>query len=161
MVLAVTRAHLLEANGRLEEAGRSAEKLLRQAPRNLSLHRLVARVCLARGDRMAAMQTLDNALTNICCESGRCGTQPFDVEGGRMLVRLYLEDRLEPKRAQELMDQLFRAVDKPNWTDHYLMALKARNEGDPEAEEMASRLLTGLAPDDSRRSWVADQLGQV
>jgi hypothetical protein len=159
--LGVLMAHLIEATGDLSRARELAERLLRKAPKALPLHRLRARVLLAEGDRIGAMQTLDTALSQLC-SSGKCGTQPFDVEAGRMLARLYLEDRVEPRRARELMGELSRATQKPGWTDRYLQALAARNAEEPEAVDMARRLLSELREQtDPRRAWITRSFEQL
>ncbi len=59
---------------------------------------MLARIRVGLGKRMAAMQALEGGLNTCCSSPGKCGNQPFDVAAGRMLARLYLEDRMEPKR---------------------------------------------------------------
>ena len=45
-------------------------------------------------------------------------------------------------------------VEKPGWEDHYIAALLARNDGNPQAPAMAKRLLDGLGPADPRRALI-------
>ena len=52
------------------------------------------------------MQALEGGLAKTCNTPGKCGYQPFDVQAGRMLAQLYLEDRLDPKRASELLTEI-------------------------------------------------------
>ncbi len=156
LALQATRVGLLEAVGRLEEAEREAARLLPKAPRDLGLYRMLGRLRVALGDRLGAMQALETGLTTCCSSPGKCGNQPFDVEAGRLLARLYLEDRLDPRRAEELLDELSRAVPTPEWEDLYLAALVARNRGDPETPRLVERLAAELSEGDPRRERLAE-----
>lgn len=148
------RAMVLEALGRYAEADEAAVALVKKAPRDLGLYKLMAR-CRVRADkRMEAMQVLEAGLTRNCT-SGRCGAQPFDVEAGRMLAQLYLEDRLDPQRAVELVGQIKAAVRSPGPFEAYLDALALRNASDPEADAAARRLLGALTPDSPLRLTVS------
>ena len=66
--LSGSRAALLEGLGRLEEAETTCEAVVLQAPRDLGLYRMLARIREARGNRMGAMQALEGGL-NTCCSS--------------------------------------------------------------------------------------------
>lgn len=149
-----TRASLLEGMGRVEEAGKEAEALLLTAPRDQGLYRLLARTREALGNRVGAMAALEGCLAKTCSNPGKCGQQPFDVQAARMLARLYLEDRIEPKRAQELLHKLSGHIERPNWEDRYLAALVARNEDELQSPALARRLLAELPDNDARRAWV-------
>ena len=78
------------------------------------------------------------------------GSQPLDLEAVRMLAAMYLEDRIEPKRTQELLADLRKHVRKPGWDDAYISALLARNEGQPQMKEMVARLRANLPDKDPR-----------
>jgi predicted Zn-dependent protease len=143
------RAGLLEGLGRWGEADEAARELVKQAPRDMGLYKLMARCRVRAGKRIEAMQVLESGLRGNCT-SGRCGAQAFDVEAGRLLVRLYLEDRMEPKRVDELLARVRGGRGEPTWTDTYLKALQARNSGDPGALERAKDLLGGLREGDPR-----------
>jgi tetratricopeptide (TPR) repeat protein len=152
------RASILEGMGRLPEAEDAAVAALTQAPASMGLYRLLARVRVRQGERVAAMQALESGLNRCCSAPGKCGSQPLDLDAVRMLAGLYLEDRREPKRARELLEQLRQHVERPQWEDRYLLALSARNERNPEAPEMARRVLAELSPVDPRRPSVAAAL---
>lgn len=152
--LAATRAGVLEALGRLPEAESTAEKVLHTVPRDMGLYRLLARIRVKLGKRLAAMQALEGGLATCCSSPGKCGNQAFDVDAGRLLARLYLEDRMEPRRVEELLAELSRNVAEPSWDDRYLSALMARNKGDPDASTLAARLVSDLNPADPRRRVV-------
>jgi tetratricopeptide (TPR) repeat protein len=148
------RAALLESTGRFADAEEAAVGALTLAPGSLGLYRLLARVRVRQGNRLAAMQALEAGLTRCCGSPGKCGTQPLDADAVRMLAGLYLEDRIEPKRTRELLTQLQGIVERPQWEDRYLMALTARNERDPAAGEIAQRVVAELPANDPRRASV-------
>jgi hypothetical protein len=148
-----TMATLLEAVGRFSEADEVARKLVREVPSDLGLYRLMARCRMRGGKRLEAMQVLESSLKNNC-SSGACGSQPFDVEAGRMLARLYLEDRLDPKRANELMTLIKDNAKEMGWFDQYLEALVDRNSGKSDLGVLADTLLSGLPDKDPRRALV-------
>jgi tetratricopeptide (TPR) repeat protein len=158
MELHVNEVVLLEALGRLPEADELGVALLRKAPGDFGVHKLLARIRIRGGERLAAMQVLDSGLARLCKGPGKCGSQPFDVEAGRMLAQLYLEDRLEPKRAAELIGEIAKYAKQPDWIDGYLRALQARNRGGPELEALTEGLLQGLSPEDPRRMLVEANL---
>ena len=145
-----TRASILEGLGRIEEADDAARTLVKQAPSDMGLYRLMAR-CRIQGNKpVAAMQVLESGLrTN--CSSGRCGSQAFDVESGRMLARLYLENRMETKRADELVNSIHQNIKAPTWFEDYLDALIARNEDAKDALEQARKLLPAANDTDNPR----------
>ena len=72
-----------------------------------------------------------------------------------MLAAMYLEDRIEPKRAAELLKDLATHRKQMTWEDAYLDALVARNEGAPSVENKINALTQGLGPNDTRRARVA------
>ncbi len=143
------RASLLEGVGRYAEADEAARELVKQVPRDMGLYKLMARCRIRAGKRIEAMQVLESGLKGNC-STGKCGSQAFDVEAGRLLARLYLEDKLEPKRVEELMARARGAGRPHDWLDVYLETLKARNAGDPGALERAQGLLSGLKDGDPR-----------
>lgn len=153
--LQAVRVGLLEATGALEQAEAAASALLQKAPRQMGLYRQLARIRARRGERVAAAQVLEWGLDTCCGSPGSCGNQPLDVQAVRALARLYLEDRVEPERTAELLEQLGRHVKEPSWEDGYLAALAARNNNDPRAGQLAERLTAGLAPGDPRHTIVA------
>ena len=155
MPLQGTRAMVLEGLGRYEEADELARALVKKSPRDLGLYKLMARCRVRGGKRIEAMQVLEAGLTRNCT-SGKCGSQPFDVDAGRMLARLYLEDRLDDNRAVELISQIKGAVRQPGPFEAYLDALVARNSADPGAADAARRLLGSLKPKDPLRGVIAE-----
>ena len=157
--LSANRASLLEVLGRLEDAESATATLLKKAPRQMGLYRQLARIREKRGERVAAAETLEWGLNTCCSAPGKCGSQPLDVAAVRTLTRLYLEDRVQPKRVAELMEKLARHVEQPGWEDHYIAALHARNDGNPQAPAMAERLLDGLQSADPRRLVVDRAFG--
>lgn len=148
------RALSLEAVGRWGEADEAAVALVKKAPRDLGLYRLMARCRIRADKRIEAMQVLEAGLTRNCT-SGRCGSQPFDVESGRMLARLYLEDRLEPQRASELIGQIKSRLERPGAFEAYLDALALRNDNSPDANVAARRLMDSLKPESPLRAAVS------
>jgi len=145
-----TRAQLLNMLGRLEEADTLATRLVRTAPRDMGIVRLLSQIREARGERIQAMGILEDGLNRCCSSPGKCGNQPLDIQAVRQLVRMYLEDRIEPKRTQELLADLRKHVRKPGWDDAYISALLARNEGQPQMKEMVARLRANLPDKDPR-----------
>ncbi|RME25213.1 MAG: hypothetical protein D6798_09455 [Deltaproteobacteria bacterium] len=156
-----TRASLLEAMGRLDEAAELTSQVIQQVPKDLGLYRMLGRIRLRQGDRLGAMQVLEAGMRVGKCESpGKCGYRPPDVESLRMLARLYLEDRRDPKRAREIVGLLANMVQQPTWDDAYIAALAARNDDSPGLPEMVDRLRAGLPPGDPRLELLASQFGQ-
>ncbi len=149
---------LLEAMGRLPEADASGVELLRKAPGDFGIHKMLARIRIRGGERTAAMQVLDSGLSRLCKGPGKCGSQPFDLEAGRMLAQLYLEDRVEPKRADELLGEIAKYAREPHWIDGYLQALKLRNAGGGDVEALAASLLEGVPEGDPRHALVEGNL---
>lgn len=149
------QAGLLEGVGRYAEADEAARALVKLVPRDMGLYKLMARCRVRAGKRIDAMQVLESGLRGNCT-SGRCGAQKFDVEAGRLLSRLYLEDRLEPKRVDELLARVRAGAASQTWLDTYLQALHARNSGDPGAMDRARALGAGLADDDPRQKLLRD-----
>ncbi len=149
---------LLEALGRLPEADQEGVALLRKAPGDLGVHKLLARIRVRGGERTAAMQVLESGLSRLCKGPGKCGSQPFDVEAGRFLAQLYLEDRVEPKRAEELLGEVAKYARERSWIDGYLSALQARNAGTGDLEALAADLLQGVPDNDPRRGLVLGNL---
>ncbi|MDP6947395.1 MAG: hypothetical protein QF464_24820, partial [Myxococcota bacterium] len=90
---------------------------------------------------------------------GKCGNQPLDVAAVRQLARMYLEDRIEPKRTEELLADLRRHVKKPGWEDAYISALLARNEGRPQLTELVGRLRAAVPEEDARHEWLDTAFG--
>ena len=154
--LAGVQAGILEAMDRLEEADNLAVWLQRQAPRDMGIYRLLARIRLRADKRLEAMQALESGLAQTCTTPGRCTTEPLDVEAARLLARLYLEDRMESARAEELIGEIAMSGAPPDWTDDYLQALRARNNEDPGAETLVRGLQDGLPPNDPRRRILAE-----
>jgi len=149
---------LLEALDRLPEADACGVDLLRKAPGDLGVHKLLARIRVRGGEREAAMRVLESGLSRLCKGPGKCGSQPFDVESARILTQLYLEDRLEPKRVEELMAEIAKYAREPAWVDGYLAALQARNSGQGDLERITEELLQGVPEADPRRAMVMAKL---
>lgn len=156
-----TRASLLESMGRLEEAEDEAFALLDKASGDLGLVKLLARTRIKQGKRLLAMQALEGGLAKTCNTPGKCGYQPFDVTAGRMLAQLYLEDRQDPRRAAELLDQIAQNRQSPEWQDAYLDALQARNAGDPDLPGKLELLGRGLPEGDPRLGLLAQQFSDA
>ena len=152
--LAGMRVSLLEALGTLDKAESAATQLLQKAPKDQGLYRMLSRIRLGRGDRRGATQALEGSLAKTCSNPGKCGNQPFDVSAGRMLAALYLEDRREPARVDELLVELSRSVKQPTWDDRYIAALKSRNDGLPGVDRLARHLVNELTPGDPRLAQV-------
>lgn len=148
------RVSLLEAMGKLVQAESSAEVLLRKAPKDQGLYRMLARIRLGLDKRMGATAALEGGLAKTCSNPGKCGNQPFDVHAARMLAALYLEDRREPARVKELLADLGRYVQEPVWEDQYIAALQARNQGIPGVDRLAKLLKDALPEGDLRRQQV-------
>ncbi len=154
-----TRAQLLTVLNRLEEANTLATQLVRTAPRDMSIVRLLAQIREGLGERIQAMSILEDGLNRCCSSPGKCSNQPLDVAAVRHLVRMYLEDRVEPKRTEELLGDLRLHVKKPTWEDGFISALLARNEGQPQLDEMVSRLRSSISDGDPRQDWIGDAFG--
>jgi predicted Zn-dependent protease len=148
-----TLAHLLEMTGKIDRADEIARNLVRDHPGDLSLYRLMARCRIRANKRLQAMQVLESGLKSNCT-SGACGAQPFDVESGRMLAQLYLEDRMEMKRAEGLLTQIKQGRKEHHWRDDYLDALVARNHNLDGVNELVDGLLVDVPEEDPRRILV-------
>jgi predicted Zn-dependent protease len=148
-----TLAHLLEMTGKIDRADEIARNLVRDHPGDLSLYRLMARCRIRANKRLQAMQVLESGLKSNCT-SGACGSQPFDVESGRMLAQLYLEDRMEMKRAEGLLTQIKQGRKEHHWRDDYLDALVARNHNLDGVNELVDGLLVDVPEEDPRRILV-------
>ncbi len=147
--LLVNKAMLMESLGQHAEADEVARLTIRHHPKVMVLYKLMARCRLKAGKRLEAMQVLEAGLTSNCT-TGRCGSLPFDVEAGRMLAQLYLEDRQDPQRASELLARIKRNNKSPGWFDGYLEALSARNVEDVRMVDMVKNLGAGLQRGDPR-----------
>ena len=152
------RASVLEALDRPADAEREVSALIERAPKDQGLYRLLARAREAQGNRVGAAHALEVCLAHTCSSPGKCGNQAFDVAAGRMLARIYLEDRAQPARVTELLEQIGQNVQAPEWDDHYLTALIARNNDSAELPSMAAQLERALHPQDPRRGWVRGRL---
>lgn len=153
-----TRASLKEALGDHAAAQQEVEALLKKAPKDQGLYRMLARTREAQGDREGAILALEGGLASTCSNPGKCGQQPFDVEAGRHLARLYLEDRRAPRRVEELLGDVAKNIDEVTWEDRYLEALVARNDGNMRLEELASALHAALPAGDPRHARVDQHL---
>lgn len=149
--LLAIQANIEESIGEIDGAERSASELVRKASRDLGAWKLLARIKIRKGERKGAMVALDTALSNNCKGPGKCGSQPLDVQAARMLAQLYLEDRLEAERAEELLQQISDSAPEADWIDGYLLALRARNRADPDLQGRVESLGRGLEPEDPRR----------
>jgi len=150
-----TKASLLEGLGKFAQADELARKLVRDVPSDMGLYKLMARCRVQSDKRIEAMQVLESGLKSNCT-TGNCGSQPFDVDAGRLLARLYLEERLDPKRARELVSQVKAGIEKPTWFEDYLDALTARNQNDEDALSLARDLLppANTPDEDPRKNMV-------
>ena len=142
-----------------DEADVKTTALLRESSRDLNLVKLLARVRMRKGNRVNAMQLLEDGLNRCCSAPGKCGSQPLDLEVVRMLIVLYLEDNIEPKRVRELMADLEKHRKQPSWDDAYILALIDRNEGNPSLAQRVSTLRQGLAPNDARNGVLDKAFG--
>jgi hypothetical protein len=153
-------AQLLFTLGHDEEADTKTATLLRESSRDMGLVKLLSRIRNRRGQRVNAMAVLEDGLNRCCSAPGKCGSQPLDLEAVRLLAGMYLEDRIEPKRAAELLKDLRKHRKQTTWGDAYLDALVARNEGSPSITERVTALEQGLAPNDPRRARLTAAFGQ-
>jgi len=159
--LEATRSQLLENVNKLSEAEKAAEDLLRKAPREMGVYRQLARVRDKLGNRMGAMHVLESGLQTCCSSPGSCGNQPLDIQAVRMLVRMYLEERLDPKRTEELMDKLRHHVKEETWDDMYIQALVRRNDAHPDTQKLVQRLVGALKPGDRRINVIKQAFGEM
>ncbi|MCB9691467.1 MAG: tetratricopeptide repeat protein [Alphaproteobacteria bacterium] len=139
-------AQLLEMNGALDEAEKVLLGLARAYPKDTGVHMLLARVQLAKGDRVKAMTVLERSLQACACAPGSCGARPPDLNVVRTLATLYLEDRKETDRGLELAQQAGALIQAPTWDDAYLQALAADRGGHPDARRMAEGLWEHTPP---------------
>jgi hypothetical protein len=78
-----------------------------------------------------------------------------------MLMVMYLEDRIEPKRTEELGKDLETHRKRPVWDDAYIDALVARNAMDPSTDQRVGNLAKGLKPTDPRMAVLASSFPQM
>jgi tetratricopeptide (TPR) repeat protein len=150
----LVRAEIEESRGRFKKAQDIIKNLLQQFPSDLNLIRRLAHLKVKNDERPEATQILESALQR-CCAPGKCGSQPFDVFSARLLVRIYLEDRVDEKRSKELLKEIQKNSREITWEDQYLSALYARNTNQPYTTELAQKLLLQLSEHDPRRQWVS------
>lgn len=158
--LRIIRAQLLEHAGKLESAEKEVQELVKEHPSSQPLIRQLAQIRVKLGNRISAANTLEAGFAS-CCATGSCSSQPPDIGALRLLARIYLEDRVMPERISELLQQLSGRVQQPLWEDQYLLALQARNEGSPFAEEMAGRLFAALKDGDPRQNWLKESFQSI
>jgi len=150
IMLRSAEAQLLFILGRDEEADIKTTALLRDSSRDMGLVKLLSRIRKRRGERISAMAVLEDGLNRCCSAPGKCGSQPLDLEAVRMLLALYLEDKLEPGRVKELFRDLEKHRKQPVWDDGYLSALQSRNHGNPDLERQVRHLAETLKAGDPR-----------
>ena len=159
LMLASAEAQLLFMVGDIDGADTKTTALLRESSRDMGLVKLLARIRMRKGNRINAMQLLEDGLNRCCSAPGKCGSQPLDLEAVRLLVVLYLEDRLEPKRVQELMNDLSKHRKQATWDDEYIAALMDRNHGNPALQGRVQLLQRGLKPSDPRNETLRAAFG--
>jgi len=152
-------AQLLEATGELGEADSVLVDLVRKHPRTKDLYKVLARVRVKGGERMAAIKALESSFAHGCDTPGKCGYQPPDPELLRMLATLHLEEGSDPDRGLELAQQALSMASLPSVDDAYLEALVARAQGAPEAASLADRILQQVPDGDPRRPRLEQFLG--
>ena len=150
----LVRAEIQESQGHIKKAQEIIKNLLQKFPSDLNLIRRLAQLKVKNNERPEATQILESAL-HRCCAPGKCGSQPFDVHAARILVQIYLEDRVDEQRSKELLKDIQKHALEITWEDQYLSALYARNTNQPYTTELAHKLLVQLSEQDPRRSWVA------
>jgi tetratricopeptide (TPR) repeat protein len=161
IMLAGAEAQILFLLGRDEEADVKTTKLLKDSSRDMNLVKLLSKVRNRRGQRLNAMQILEDGLNRCCSAPGKCGSQALDLEAVRMLMVMYLEDRIEPKRTKELGKDLETHRKRPVWDDAYIDALVARNAMDPSTDQRVGDLAKGLKPTDPRMAVLASSFPQM
>ena len=154
-------AQLLFILGRDEEADTKTAALLKDSSRDMSLVKLLSRIRKRRGQRINAMAVLEDGLNRCCSAPGKCGSQPLDLEAVRMLIILYLEDRIEPGRVAELLKDLGQHRKKPNWDDAYIDLLQSRNSGDPSLQRKVEHLASNLKPGDPRVGLLGNTFPEI
>ncbi len=104
--LRFVRASTLSAMQRWQEAEAEASDVIRRAGKVMPAWRLIARSRVGLGDRVGATNALEAGLAACCSSPGKCGNQALDLEGARMLARLYAEDGREPARIAQLIGEI-------------------------------------------------------
>jgi hypothetical protein len=150
----LVRAEIEESQGKFQIAQDLIKNLLQKYPSDLNLIRRLAHLKVKNEERPEATQILESAL-HRCCAPGKCGSQPFDVYAARLLVRIYLEDRVDEQRSKELLKEIQKHSREVTWEDQYLSALYARNTNQPYTKELALKLLAQLSEQDPRRMWLS------
>ncbi len=155
LMMRSAEAQLLFALGRDEEADDKTATLLRESSRDMGLVKLLSRIRNRRGQRINAMAILEDGLNRCCSAPGKCGSQPLDLEAVRLLVTMYLEDNIEPKRANELLRDLQKHRKQMTWEDAYIDALVDRNAEKNTVSGHVARLAQGLQQGDPRLQRLA------
>jgi hypothetical protein len=158
--LRIVRAQLLEHSGDLVKAEKEVQELLKDHPSSQPLIRQLAQIRMKLGNRISAANTLEAGFAS-CCATGTCSSQPPNIGALRLLARIYLEDRVMPERVTDLLQQLSGKVQQPQWEDHYLVALQARNEGSPFLKDMTTKLFSSLKDGDPRQTRVKESFQEI
>jgi hypothetical protein len=78
-----------------------------------------------------------------------------------MLSQIYLEDRINEQRSEELIKKIANNVQTPNWSDQYILALNARNKAEPFALNMARKLSAGIPDSDPRQQVLQNSFPEL
>lgn len=145
-------AALLEARGDYAGAEIILRALLQKIGPQAPIYVAIARLRVAAGKRVEAMQALETGLRACGCAPGTCGSKPPDLAAHRMLATLYLEDGIETPRALEVAELAFGLVQQQTWDDLYLATLVANATQDPTRADKARQLASVTPPGDPRRA---------
>lgn len=148
-------AQLLAATEQYADADTVLRSLLKRYPLEASLYKMLARVRVAGGERMAAMRALEQGLHQNHCASGTCSARPPDTESKRLLAQLYLEDGTQTQRALQLLDEA-PVQGGPSWDDLYVEALAAKAQEDARLPNLLQTLRQNTPEGDPRAQQLAE-----
>ena len=149
----LVRAEIEESRGQLKKAQNIITTLIQQFPSDLNLIRRLAHLKVKNNERPEATQILESALQR-CCAPGKCGSQPFDVFSARLLVRIYLEDRVDEVRSKELLKDIQKNSREITGRPVFICTVCTQHKS-AIYRGISEKLLVQLSENDPRRHWIS------
>ena len=150
----MVRAEIEESRGQLKKAQNIITTLIQQFPSDLNLIRRLAHLKVKTMKDLKQHKYLNPPFNDAVLQENVV-LNLLMFSQARLLVRIYLEDRVDEVRSKELLKDIQKNSREITWEDQYLSALYARNTNQPYTEELAKKLLVQLSENDPRRHWIS------